>query len=310
LEANSLAEGTVAVVFQCLVDLWYELRSLEVTAQVDSTFSVLFGEIFFSSLGASWKGTPFRSLPLPIMVVQTRGNPNGPRFLTQRNLEKRIQAATGDGEPFRPKVDKGFMQLFSYYKPGLTAGNYCIIAEQFISATKQGQHEQKLRICNRKGTAPIPDTQPGEKQIFEVMAPQFSLDPKLVNSFYPPEGHQDEGRILPHLVINDPHFPWERDADSAFAGGMDDDLGMARLRDPDRNANGDTVDKDGKVTDVRENMMYRSIIPWVRLLVVSKKSRRVGARKRQHRSFTQPKICSTNFADTWSRTSTSPTFVM
>jgi hypothetical protein len=182
-------------------------------------------------------------------------------------LEKRIQAATGNGEPFRPKVDKGFMQLFSYYKPGLTAGNYCIIAEQFISATRQGEPEQKLRICNRKGTAPLPHTKPAEKQIFEVMAPQFSLDPKLVNSFYPPEGHQDEGRILPHIVINDPHFPWERDADSAFAGGMDDDLSGARLRDPDRNENGETVDKGGNVTDVREKMMYRSIIPWVRLLV-------------------------------------------
>ena len=66
------------------------------------------------------------------MVVQTtRGNPDGPRFLTQRNLERRIQGISGDNGSTLPK---GFMQLFSYYKPSLTAGNYCIIAEQFISS--------------------------------------------------------------------------------------------------------------------------------------------------------------------------------
>lgn len=46
------------------------------------------------------------------------------------------------------------------------------------------------------------------RQKFQVQAPQFSIDPKLVNTFYPPAGHQDEGRILPHIVFNDPHVPW------------------------------------------------------------------------------------------------------
>lgn len=49
-------------------------------------------------------------------------------------------------------------------------------------------------------------------QGFNVVAPQFSLDPGLINSFYPPAGHQDEGRVLPHVVFNDPHVPWLRDA--------------------------------------------------------------------------------------------------
>ncbi|KAG4414042.1 hypothetical protein IFR04_012818 [Cadophora malorum] len=199
------------------------------------------------------------------MVVQTtRGNPDGPRFLTQRNLERRIRGISGDNGSTLPK---GFMQLFSYYKPSLTAGNYCIIAEQFISSRKGQQNEQSLRICNRKGTASLSKDLPSEKQIFEVMAPQFSLDPKLVNSFYPPEGHQDEGRILPHIVINDPHFPWERDADSEFGGGNDNPLDKARLRDPDLDADGRTLDGRGNPTEDREEMNYRSMIPWVRLLV-------------------------------------------
>lgn len=49
-------------------------------------------------------------------------------------------------------------------------------------------------------------------QEFNVVAPQFSLDPKLINTYYPPSGHQDEGRVLPHIVFNDPHVPWLRDA--------------------------------------------------------------------------------------------------
>lgn len=49
-------------------------------------------------------------------------------------------------------------------------------------------------------------------QEFEVIAPQFSLDPKLINSYYPPSGHSDEGKILPHIVFQDPHVPWYRPA--------------------------------------------------------------------------------------------------
>jgi hypothetical protein len=151
------------------------------------------------------------------------------------------------------------MQLFSYYKPGLTAGNYAITAEQFVTTKHGTDPAQSLRICNWKGKreTPIPADQASEPQIFEVMAPQFGLDPKLVNSFYPPEGHQDEGRILPHIVMNDPHFPWERDAD----------VGLGGLRDPDVDSSGNTLDKSGKVTTDPSQIAYRSIVPWVRLLV-------------------------------------------
>ncbi|ORY12599.1 hypothetical protein BCR34DRAFT_613864 [Clohesyomyces aquaticus] len=201
------------------------------------------------------------------MGIETRGEPHGPRFLTQRNLEKQIWAGSGKPPP-RPPIDPGKMQLFSYYKPGLTAGNYAITVEQFIESQKGAVDKQSLRVLNWKGPANIETSKRvPEPQLFEVMAPQFSLDPKLVNSFYPPEGHQDEGRILPHLVLNDPHFPWERDAGHTFSGGLRDAESKARLRDPDVNEKGETVGKDGKLTTKREEMVYRSIVPWVRLLV-------------------------------------------
>ena len=44
------------------------------------------------------------------------------------------------------------------------------------------------------------------------MPPSSLLTPKLINTYYPPTGHQDEARILPHIVFNDPHVPWFREA--------------------------------------------------------------------------------------------------
>ncbi|KAF2273525.1 uncharacterized protein EI97DRAFT_503392 [Westerdykella ornata] len=47
-------------------------------------------------------------------------------------------------------------------------------------------------------------------QTFEVQAPRWSLEAKDIHSTYPPQGHADDPRILPHVVLNDPHLPWER----------------------------------------------------------------------------------------------------
>jgi hypothetical protein len=129
------------------------------------------------------------------MGVDSSITPGGPRLLTQRNLEKVVLDANGIEIP-RPEVEPGNMQLFSYYKPGLTAGNYFISAEQFITAknSRFNGGQQTLRVCNWKGkNTKLASDKPPEPQKFEVMTPQFSLDQKLVNSFYPPEGHQDEG---------------------------------------------------------------------------------------------------------------------
>jgi hypothetical protein len=68
------------------------------------------------------------------------------------------------------------------------------------------------------------------QQEFEVIAPQFSLDPKLINSYYPPSGHSDEGRILPHIVFQDPHVPWYRPA--GISDWMTDAVDTKSLEEP------------------------------------------------------------------------------
>jgi len=103
------------------------------------------------------------------------------------------------------------------------------------------------------------------------MAPQFSLD-----------SNQDEGRVLPHIVISDPHFPWERDAGHSFDGSRHSPLATARERDPDLNKKGETVDRDGNVTTDRNKMVYRSIVPWIKLLVFDPEEIKLATQQEAH----------------------------
>jgi hypothetical protein len=124
------------------------------------------------------------------------------------------------------------------------AGLYGIEATQTVIAA----NNPNLVITNHKVTKnpttgnldpvlpnPIP-------QNFMVVAPQFSLDPKLINSYYPPSTHQDEGHILPHIVFNDAHVPWFRTAGHADY--------LLKPQDPDN---------DGHT---------RNFVPWMALVVL------------------------------------------
>jgi hypothetical protein len=50
---------------------------------------------------------------------------------------------------------------------------------------------------------------PSSTQSFYVHAPRFSLPPGAVHSTYPPQGLGDHNNILPHIIFQDPHMPWE-----------------------------------------------------------------------------------------------------
>ena len=93
-------------------------------------------------------------------------------------------------------------QLFAFYKPGLEADKYKILAEQQVLDGKEMEVKpgvQPWRIYNHKSASSVP-----QPQYFEVVAPQFTLPANSVHSHYPPNGHQDEGRVLPHLILQDP----------------------------------------------------------------------------------------------------------
>ncbi|KAJ5682775.1 hypothetical protein N7462_005940 [Penicillium macrosclerotiorum] len=87
----------------------------------------------------------------------------------------------------------GSMRLFSSYAPGLVAQDepYVLAATQTIKCGDQNL--QKVT-----------------KSAFTVDAPRFALPAEDVHSFYPHEGASEAPRVLPHIVFNDPHLPWER----------------------------------------------------------------------------------------------------
>ena len=139
------------------------------------------------------------------------------RILTNGHMERAVRFAR-EGESTDPKkLGPDEMQLYSFYKPSLVAGDYEIKVDQVISTTGQGVAKQSLRVTNVRSDTPSGEIAPQE---FEVVVPRFSLDLDMINSYYPPDGHQDEGRILPHVVINDPHYPWEIEA--GVSDGMHD----------------------------------------------------------------------------------------
>lgn len=127
-----------------------------------------------------------------------------------------------------PPLLENQMRLYSFYKPSLPAGNYIIEVTQSVSSGSQSLQIRNTRTADDRGSiAP---------QEFQVVVPHFTLDLNLVNSYYPPDGHQDEGRILPHISFNDPHYPWE------IAPGT-----------------------TAKVNEIPDSS--RSMVPWVALMV-------------------------------------------
>ncbi|KAI1457414.1 hypothetical protein F4805DRAFT_178108 [Annulohypoxylon moriforme] len=135
---------------------------------------------------------------------------NSPRHLTLRHSRrliaahqrqtKRLLRSSGlaeDGSDDEDEVDPlppGQEKLNAYWVPGLEAG-------------------QKHRI----NVSQTIDANNGDKQLtldseqdFFVDAPQFTLPDGTIHSTYPPPGYSDDHRILPHVVLTDPHLPWER----------------------------------------------------------------------------------------------------
>jgi len=174
------------------------------------------------------------------------------REVTLRHMERVLDEKNGNRfDP--PALEPNQMQLYSFYSPGIEAGNYTIDVEQNITSQSfelkanhkdNDDREWRSVSLNKRNSKKDPAGAPAVQE-FEVMAPQFTLERSMINSYYPPDGHQDEARVLPHIVLNDPHFPWERKAGAI----------VPDMCDPDKESNR----KDDKTPK-----LFRNKTPWVR----------------------------------------------
>ncbi|MCJ1355362.1 MAG: hypothetical protein MMC33_005353 [Icmadophila ericetorum] len=94
-------------------------------------------------------------------------------------------------------LDVGQEQLYSFYAPSLESIlHHITVTQHIIPPAGSVSHTLDLHAT----------------QDFEVIGPRFSLPDGDVQTVYPPQGHGDHLNILPHVVFNDPHLPWERPA--------------------------------------------------------------------------------------------------
>lgn len=126
--------------------------------------------------------------------ITNRRNISSPRYLPQRHAKRllaaRSRAASGLSEP--ETLAPGEERLYSFYLPSLSGGPHLITTTQTVTVPSSP-------------TLTLTAAQP-----FTVVAPQYALPDGSIHSVYPPQGHGDNVETLPHVVLTDPHLPWER----------------------------------------------------------------------------------------------------
>lgn len=100
--------------------------------------------------------------------------------------------STQSGDP-NDELLPGEQRVLSSYKPRLEAGLYTVRVQQDIKVNDNNKLETKQSF-----------------QKFKVIAPQYVLPENLIYSKYPEEGFGAPRTTLPHVTLNDPHFPWDR----------------------------------------------------------------------------------------------------
>lgn len=115
------------------------------------------------------------------------------RYLARRHAQRLLATKAFSASSSEPAtLSPGEEQLYSFYLPSLSAGPHLITTRQIV--TDPSTDSLTLTAA----------------QSFTVVAPQYSLPDGSIHSVYPPQGHGDTVETLPHVILTDPHLPWER----------------------------------------------------------------------------------------------------
>lgn len=180
-------------------------------------------------------------------MVGSTPNDNPARSLTLNHIRD-LKNGGGVSE-----LEQGQQKLYSFYAPSLKAGDYTIDVKQEINTVPD---EQPVNKDNTKTL--------GSTQNFTVVAPRFALPAGSIHSMYPAPGRPEPAKTLPHVVLNDPHLPWERDA-----------LGDSGDDEKERDENGYYV---------KQNQ-----VPWLAVLVFTQEELRLDEKHLKRDSGIFPK---------------------
>ena len=123
------------------------------------------------------------------------------QILAQLRAQAESPQVGHSGDDEVGNLSAGTQRLYSSDVPGVQAGDY------LITVTQKVEHvEGEKRISKN----------PPSKQSFHAKGPRFSLPDNALYSVYPPPGHEVNNNVLPHAVLNDPTFPWERPGSIAW----------------------------------------------------------------------------------------------
>ncbi|MGW1143473.1 hypothetical protein ACWD6I_00125 [Streptomyces sp. NPDC002454] len=100
------------------------------------------------------------------------------------------------------------VEFVDYLVPELAAGIYSLAASQTLTKNGTSVDDAKQPY--------LPTEKTPVTQAIEVRAPRFGLQPEWMHGFYPPDGSVGlYSAVLPHVALNRPTLPWERDITSA-----------------------------------------------------------------------------------------------
>lgn len=137
-----------------------------------------------------------------------QGLPQGPRARVLAST-RRALTADNDEATNQSGVQVGQMKLRAFVAPPLAAGNYVVDVEQLIGVSDSPN--EILPIASR--------------QEFTVIGPRYSLPADAIHQIYPPQGHEDDPRVLPHITLKDWMLPWEQKPnDTAATKVLDDQI--------------------------------------------------------------------------------------
>ncbi|EPS39866.1 hypothetical protein H072_6330 [Dactylellina haptotyla CBS 200.50] len=103
--------------------------------------------------------------------------------------------AGNTSEELKIQLKAGEMKLYSSFTPVLPGGDYVVSVQHELKY--ENDASPRLNLATTKK--------------FSITAPRYTLAPGDVYSSFPHPGHGEEAKVLPHVLLADPHLPWARD---------------------------------------------------------------------------------------------------